>query len=73
LEIVLAFYLLRPYNKNNVRISVRLCCAYNLLSEERNFFSGMKSKEELGKIIEIANEKATYKDKAKEFLRLIGG
>jgi hypothetical protein len=33
----------------------------------------MKSKEELGKIIEIANEKATYKDKAKEFLRLIGG
>lgn len=46
---------------------------YNLLSEERNFFSGMISKEELGKIIEIADKKTAYKDKAEEFLKSIGG
>lgn len=46
---------------------------HDLLTEEMNFFSGMKSKEELGKIIEIANKKETYKEKAREFLKLIGG
>ena len=46
--------------------------AFNvLLSEERNFFSSMKSKEELGKIIEIANREETYEKKAEIFLRLI--
>lgn len=48
--------------------------AFNvLLSEERNFFSSMKSKEELGKIIEIANREETYEKKAEVFLRLIKG
>jgi hypothetical protein len=46
---------------------------WDLILEERNFFSSMKNKEELGKIIEIANKKANYKEKAEEFLRLIGG
>lgn len=45
----------------------------NLIKEERHFFSSMKGKEELGKIIERANEKTTYKEKAEEFLRIIGG
>ena len=45
----------------------------NLLSEKRNFFSGMNRKEEFGKIIEIAGKKTAYKDKAEEFLKLIGG
>lgn len=45
--------------------------AFNvLLSEERNFFSSMKSKDELGKIIEIANREGTYEKKAEVFLRL---
>ncbi len=48
-------------------------CVLGLLSEERNFFSSMKSKEELGRIIEIANKKTTYEEKAEEFLRIIGG
>lgn len=43
----------------------------NLLSEERNFFSSMKSKKELGKIIEIANREETYEKKAEVFLKLI--
>jgi len=42
-----------------------------LLSEERNFFSSMKSKKELGKIIETANREGTYEKKAKVFLKLI--
>jgi hypothetical protein len=33
----------------------------------------MKSKEELGKIIETSDKKKTYTEKAKEFLKLIGG
>lgn len=46
--------------------------AFNvLLSEERNFFSSMKSKKELGEIIEIANQEKTYEKKAEVFLRLI--
>jgi hypothetical protein len=43
----------------------------NLLSEERNFFSSMKSKKELGKIIKIANREETYEKKAEVFLKLI--
>lgn len=42
-----------------------------MLSEERNFFSSMKSKKELGKIIETANREATYEKKAEIFLKLI--
>lgn len=46
--------------------------AFNiLLSEERNFFSSMKSKKELGKIIETANREGTYEKKAEVFLKLI--
>ena len=44
-----------------------------LLSEERNFFSSMKSKKELGEIIEIANREGTYEKKAAVFLKLIKG
>lgn len=43
----------------------------NLLSEERNFFSSMKSKKELGKIIEVANREETYEKKAEVFFKLI--
>lgn len=43
----------------------------NLLSEERNFFSSMKSKKELGEIIEIANREEKYEKKAEVFLKLI--
>lgn len=42
-----------------------------LLSEERNFFSSMKSKKELGEIIEISNREKEYEKKAETFLRLL--
>jgi hypothetical protein len=42
-----------------------------LLSEERNYFSSMKSKKELGRIIEKANKEQTYEKKAEVFLKLI--
>ncbi|MEW6615521.1 MAG: hypothetical protein AB1401_08670 [Thermodesulfobacteriota bacterium] len=42
-----------------------------MLAEERNYFSSMKSKNELGKIIETANLEGTYEKKAEVFLRLI--
>ncbi len=42
-----------------------------LLSEERNFFSSMKSKNEFGQIIELANKEKTYEKKGEVFLRLI--
>ena len=44
-----------------------------LLSEERNFFSSMKSRQELGKIVEIANQEKEYEGKAEVFLNLIKG
>jgi len=48
---------------------------YNSLDElfckEMEFFSSMKSKKELGQIIEIANREATYEQKAEKFLKLI--
>jgi len=51
---------------------VELRNAFNvLLSEERNFFSSMKSKKELGKIIETANREGSYEKKAEVFLKLI--
>ncbi len=43
----------------------------NLLSEERNYFSSMKNKKELGQIIEKANKEQTYEKKAEVFLKLI--
>jgi len=43
----------------------------NLLSEKREFFSSMKSKKELGKIIEIANREPNFEKKAEKFLSLI--
>jgi hypothetical protein len=45
----------------------------NLLSEAREFFSSMKSKKELGKIIEIANKEPAFEKKAEKFLSLIKG
>lgn len=42
-----------------------------LIKEEREFFSGMKSKTELGRIIEIASREETYEQKAAKFLVLL--
>ena len=42
-----------------------------LLSMKLNFFSSMKSKEELGRCIEIANKEPTYEQKAETFLKLL--
>jgi hypothetical protein len=43
----------------------------SLLEQELNFFSGMKTKTELGKFIEISNKEETYERKAEVFLELI--
>ncbi len=43
-----------------------------LLNEEIIFFSSMKSKTELGKIIERANREDTYEKKGELFIKLIG-
>jgi len=43
----------------------------SLLSDERNFFSSMKTKNELGRIIEVANHENTYEKKGEVFLKLI--
>ena len=43
----------------------------NLLSLDLNFFSSMKSKAKIGRIIEVANNKETYEEKGYEFLKLI--
>jgi len=42
-----------------------------LSTGEREFFSGMKTKKGLGKIIEIANREETYEKKAEKFLSLL--
>jgi len=42
-----------------------------LFDEEREFFSSMRTKDELGKFIEIANKETTYEKKAEKFLTLI--
>jgi len=44
-----------------------------LLEEKRTFFAGMKSKNELGRIISVANAEETYEKKAERFLSLMGG
>lgn len=43
----------------------------DLLQEEMVFFAGMKTKKELGRLIEIANEEDTYEKKAEKFLKLM--
>lgn len=42
-----------------------------LLQEEREFFSGMRTRKELGEIIEIANRETSYEKKAQRFLDLL--
>lgn len=42
-----------------------------LLSMPMNFFSGMTSKEELGRLIESANDASTHQQKAERFLELL--
>ncbi len=42
-----------------------------LLSKRREFFSSMKSREELGKIIEIASKEPDFESKGEKFLSLI--
>lgn len=42
-----------------------------LLSMPMNFFSSMKSREELGKLIESANSASTYQQKGEKFLKLL--
>ncbi|MBN2186698.1 MAG: hypothetical protein JW732_04520 [Dehalococcoidia bacterium] len=44
-----------------------------LFGEEREFFSGMRTKDELGRMIEVADQADTYKKKAEKFLALIRG
>ena len=44
-----------------------------LFGEEREFFSSMRTKDELGKFIEIASKETTYGKKAEKFLALIRG
>ena len=53
-------------NENELKNSID-----DLLSLDLNFFSSMKSTENIGRIIEIANEKETYEEKGYEFLRLL--
>ena len=53
-------------NENEINDSID-----NLLSSDLNFFSSMKSTENIGRIIEIANKKETYEEKGYEFLRLL--
>jgi len=43
----------------------------SLLSEKSEFFSSMKSRKELGRIIEIANREPDFESKAEKFLSLI--
>ncbi|WP_067048070.1 hypothetical protein [Methanofollis ethanolicus] len=44
----------------------------NLLSEDLNYFSSMKSHSELGRIIDISSRENIIEDKALKFLELIG-
>ena len=46
---------------------------FEILDNEKEFFAGMKSKNELGRIIEIASREETYEKKAEKFLSLIRG
>ncbi|KPK90888.1 hypothetical protein AMJ80_07900 [bacterium SM23_31] len=42
-----------------------------LMLEDREYFSSMRTKKDLGRIIEIANQEDTYEKKAEKFLNLI--
>ncbi|NPA35134.1 MAG: hypothetical protein GXO48_09430 [Chlorobi bacterium] len=42
-----------------------------LLTDDSEFFSGMKTKRELGKLIDIASRQPTYEQKAETFLKLL--
>ncbi len=42
-----------------------------LFKEEQEFFSGMKTKNQIGKMIEIANKEENYENKAEKFLSLL--
>jgi len=42
-----------------------------LLRKDSEFFSGMRTKSELGTIIEIANRESSYEEKAEKFIELI--
>ena len=42
-----------------------------LITEPKEFFSSMKSKKELGKIIDIASNESDIEKKAEKFLELI--
>ncbi len=42
-----------------------------LLAEDSEFFSGMKTKRELGKMVDIASRQPTYEQKAEMFLKLL--
>ncbi len=53
-------------NENQLKNAI-----YSLLDKDLNFFSGMNSIENLGKIIEISNEEETYEQKGYKFLQLI--
>ncbi len=44
-----------------------------IIKEDKEFFSSMLPKKELGRIIEIANKEPTYEKKAEKFLRLLRG
>ncbi|HOJ09784.1 MAG TPA: hypothetical protein PK733_04230 [Clostridiales bacterium] len=57
---------LRIDNYNELRKQIG-----NILNEGREYFSGMRSKEELGKIIERASEENTYEKKAEYFLKML--
>jgi len=45
----------------------------HIIKEDKEFFSSMLPKKELGRIIEIANGESTYEKKAEKFLKLIRG
>ncbi len=45
----------------------------HMIKEDKEFFSSMLSKKELGRLIEIASKEPTYEKKAEKFLRLLRG
>ena len=45
----------------------------HIIKEDKEFFSSMLPKKELGRIIEIASKELTYEKKAEKFLRLLRG
>lgn len=58
------FYRMDSYNELESHLE-------NLLEEPKEFFSSMKSKKGLGRIIEIANQESDIEKKAQKFLELI--